>query len=94
MKGSTKKFIKVLAVILANVCIVLGALFIMFTILDSYNPNLMFIDGLGFTRHLDIILAACSMVFGILALSLFMAKKKKRPNQQRGNRSNPNERNR
>lgn len=71
-----KKFLRISLYILANACIVLNAIYITFTILDSYNPMLHFITGNIVTKHLYIILPFLSFVFGIFFITYYWLCKK------------------
>lgn len=82
MKKSTKRKLLIIPMIIANAAIVLGAVFVLFYILDIFNPMFHFLDGhLWITRYLDIILAGLCMVLGILFIvctwELYKKKKKK-----------------
>lgn len=67
MKKKTKKKLLVIPAIIANAAIVLGAVYILFYILDIYNPMYLFLDEhIWITRYLDIIVAGLALVLGIL----------------------------
>ncbi len=56
--------------ILANAGIILGGVYILFYILDRFNPMLHFLSGSNpFSQYLDIILAVMAMLLGILYLA-------------------------
>lgn len=62
-----KKILNVIPQIIANVTIVLSAVYILFYILDDFNPMLHFLgDQVFLTKYLDIILAGLGLVLGIL----------------------------
>lgn len=67
MKKKTKRKLLVIPQIIANAAIVLGAVYILFYILDIFNPMYLFLDEhIWITRYLDIIVAALALVLGIL----------------------------
>ena len=85
MKKSTKRKLRVIPMIIANAAIVLGAVYILFYILDIFNPMFHFLDGhIIVTRYLDIAVAGLCMLLGILfiictwALYTAPVKKKKK----------------
>lgn len=64
---TTRKILNVIPQIIANVTIVLSAVYILFYILDDFNPMLHFLgDQVFLTKYLDIILAGLGLVLGIL----------------------------
>ena len=66
MKEKAKKILNVIPQIIANVTIVLSAVYILFYILDGYNPMLHFLGEQVFlTRYLDIIIAGLGLLLGI-----------------------------
>ena len=83
MKKSTKRKLRIFPMILANAAIVLGAVYILFYILDIFNPNYHFLTGeIWITSHLGIIIAGICMLLGILFIvctwELYTKKKKKK----------------
>ena len=65
--NTAKKILNVIPQIVANVTIVLSAVYILFYILDGYNPMLHFLgDQVFLTKYLDIILACLGLLLGIL----------------------------
>ena len=67
MNEKAKKILNVIPQIIANVTIVLSAVYILFYILDGYNPMLHFLGEQVFlTRYLDIIIAGLGLLLGIL----------------------------
>jgi hypothetical protein len=73
-----KKFLRIILYLLANLFIVLGAVYITFTILDQFNPMLLFIEGNVLTRYLYIVIPALAFVFGILYIIYYWMCRKKR----------------
>lgn len=71
----TKSFggLRILASVLANLTVVLSANYIVFYILDHYNPGLHFVIHSTFilTEHLHLILAGLMILTGLLYLVLF-----------------------
>lgn len=64
---TTRKILNVIPQIIANVTIVLSAAYILFYILDDFNPMLHFLGEQVFlTKYLDIILACLGLLLGIL----------------------------
>ena len=83
MKKKTKRKLLVIPQIIANAAIVLGAVYILFYILDIYNPMYHFLDEhIWITRYLDIIVAVLALLLGILFIvctwELYSKKKKKK----------------
>ena len=67
MNEKAKQILNVIPQIIANVTIVLSAVYILFYILDGYNPMLHFLGEQVFlTRYLDIIIAGLGLLLGIL----------------------------
>ncbi|MDD3400058.1 MAG: hypothetical protein PHT58_00295 [Eubacteriales bacterium] len=74
--SKTKKVFRVLALIFANICLVLGAVFILFTILDNYNPLLHFLSpDFLLTKYIKEIIILSSMALGICTLVACWKKK-------------------
>ena len=83
MKKSTKRKLRIIPMIIANAAIVLGAVYILFYILDIFNPMFHFLDGhIWITRYLDIACAGLCMLLGIFFIictwELYTKKKKKK----------------
>jgi uncharacterized BrkB/YihY/UPF0761 family membrane protein len=71
-----KKFLRIFMYLLANACIVLGAIYITFYILDQYNPMLLFLNGTILTRYLYLILPGMAFLFGLLFIIYYWSCKK------------------
>lgn len=83
MKKSTKRKLLIFPMIIANAAIVLGAVYILFYILDIFNPMFHFLDGhIWITAYLDVIVAGLCMLLGIFFIictwELYTKKKKKK----------------
>lgn len=75
--SKTKKVFRMLALILANVCLVLGGVYVLFTILDGFNPLLHFISpDFILTKYLDKILIGCGMALGLCSIVALWKTKK------------------
>ena len=62
-----KKNLRILSQALSHICIVVAALYILFYILDIYNPMLLFLEKLPYIDFVLAILALLSGVAGIVA---------------------------
>ncbi len=90
-KKSVPRWLQIASTIIANAAIVLSVIYIVFYILDGFNPMLHFLGEQVFvSRYLDVIIAALALVLGILFLictwKIFYGKKgkktKRRPRPQ------------
>lgn len=62
-----KKLLRLIPQLIANATIVLAMVYILFYILDGFNPMLHFLGEQVFlTKYLDIILAVLALLLGIL----------------------------
>ena len=82
-KKSVPRWLQIVSSIIANAAIVLSIIYIVFYILDGFNPMLHFLGEQVFvTRYLDVIIAALALLLGILFLictwKIFYGKKGKR----------------
>ena len=82
-KKSVPRWLQIASTVIANAAIVLSIIYIVFYILDGFNPMLHFLGEQVFvSRYLDIIIAAIALILGILFLictwKLFYGKKKKK----------------
>ena len=82
-KKSVPRWLQIVSTIVANAAIVLSIIYIVFYILDDFNPMLHFLgEQVLVTRYLDVIIAALALVLGILFLictwKIFYGKKGKK----------------
>ena len=82
-KKSVPRWLQIVSTIVANAAIVLSIIYIVFYILDGFNPMLHFLGEQVFvTKYLDVIIAALALVLGILFLictwKIFYGKKGKK----------------
>lgn len=86
-KKSVPRWLQIVSTIIANAAIVLAIIYIVFYILDGFNPMLHFLgEQVYVTKYLDVIIAALALVLGILFLictwKIFYGKKSKKPSRQ------------
>ena len=68
-KRSVPRWLQIVSTIIANAAIVLSIIYIVFYILDGFNPMLHFLGEQVFvTRYLDVIIAGIALLLGILFL--------------------------
>ena len=82
-KKSVPRWLQIVSTIVANAAIVLSIIYIVFYILDGFNPMLHFLGEQVFvTKYLDVIIAVLALVLGILFLictwKIFYGKKSKK----------------
>lgn len=82
-KKSVPRWLQIVSTIIANAAIVCAVVYIVFYILDRFNPMLHFLsDQILVTQYLDIIIAALALLLGILFLictwKIFYGKKGKK----------------
>lgn len=82
-KKSVPRWLQIVSTIIANTAIVLSIIFIVFYILDDFNPMLHFLGEQVFvTRYLDVIIAGLALTLGVLFLictwKIFYGKKGKK----------------
>ena len=82
-KKSVPRWLQIVSTIVANAAIVLSVVYILFYILDGFNPMLHFLgEQVIVSRYLDVIIAALALVLGVLFLictwKLFYGKKVKK----------------
>ena len=87
-KKSVPRWLQIVSTIIANAAIVLSIIYIVFYILDGFNPMLHFLgDQVFVTRYLDVIIAALALILGILFLictwKIFYGKKGKKAKRKR-----------
>lgn len=87
-KKSVPRWLQIVSTILANAAIVLSIIYIVFYILDDFNPMLHFLGEQVFvTRYLDVIIAGIALALGILFLictwKIFYGKKGKKSKKRR-----------
>lgn len=87
-KKSVPGWLKVISTVIANAAIVLSVVYILFYILDGFNPMLHFLgEQVIVSRYLDVIIAGLALVLGILFLictwKLFYGKKGKKTKKTR-----------
>ncbi len=82
-KKSVPRWLQVVSTIIANAAIVCSVVYIVFYILDRFNPMLHFIsEQVIVTQYLDVIMAALALILGVLFLictwKIFYGKKGKK----------------
>ena len=82
-KKSVPRWLQIISTIVANAAIVLSIIYIVFYILDRFNPMLKFLgDQVFVSRYLDVIIAAVALALGVLFLictwKIFYGKKGKK----------------
>ncbi len=82
-KKSVPRWLQIVSTIIANAAIVLSVVYIVFYILDGFNPMLHFLgEQVVVSKYLDVIIAALALILGILFLictwKLFYGKKGKK----------------
>lgn len=87
-KKSVPRWLQITSTIFANAAIVLSIIYIVFYILDGFNPMLHFLGEQVFvTKYLDVIIAALALILGILFLictwKIFYGKKGKKVKRKR-----------
>ena len=86
-KKSVPRWLQIASTITANAAIVLSVIYIVFYILDGFNPMLHFLgEQVIVSRYLDVIIAALALMLGILFLictwKIFYGKKGKKANRR------------
>ena len=87
-KKTIPSWLRVFSTVIANAAIVLSIVYILFYILDGYNPMLHFLgEQVYVSRYLDVIIAGLALLLGILFLictwKLFYGKKGKKTKKTR-----------
>ena len=82
-KKSVPRWLQIVSTIIANSAIVLSVVYIVFYILDRFNPMLHFLgDQIFVSKYLDVIIAALALILGVLFLictwKIFYGKKEKK----------------
>ena len=82
-KKSVPRWLQIVSTVIANAALVLAVVYIVFYILDGFNPMLHFLGEQVFvTRYLDVIIAGIALLLGILFLictwKIFYGKKGKK----------------
>ena len=82
-KKALPRWFTLISTIVANATIVLSVVYILFYILDGFNPMLHFLgEQVYVTKYLDVIIAALALVLGVLFLictwKIFYGKKGKK----------------
>ena len=82
-KKSVPRWLQIVSTIVANAAIVLSVVYIVFYILDLFNPMLHFLgDQVAISRYLDVIIAGLALALGVLFLictwKIFYCKKGKK----------------
>ncbi len=67
-KKSVPRWLQIVSTIIANAAIVTSVVFIVFYILDKFNPTLLFLEQVVISQYLDIIVASLALLLGILFL--------------------------
>ena len=83
-KKSVPRWLKIVSTIVANAAIVCAVVYIVFYILDRFNPMLHFLsEQILVTQYLDVIIAGLALILGVLFLictwKIFYGKKEKKP---------------
>lgn len=82
-KKSVPRWLQIASTIIANAAIVCSIVYIVFYILDRFNPMLHFLsDQIIVSQYLDVIIAGLALVLGVLFLvctwKIFYGKKGKK----------------
>ena len=82
-KKSVPRWLQIASTIVANAAIVCAVVYIVFYILDRFNPMLHFLsDQILATQYLDVIIAGLALILGVLFLictwKIFYGKKGKK----------------
>ena len=65
-KKSLPRWFQILSTVVANAAIVLSVVYILFYILDGFNPMLHFLgEQVVVTRYLDVIIAGLALILGV-----------------------------
>ena len=79
---SVPRWLQIVSTVIANAAIVTSIVFIVFYILDKFNPMLHFLDQVFLSQYLDVIVASLALLLGILFLvctwKIFYGKKGKK----------------
>lgn len=86
-KTNIPRWLQIVSTVIANASIVLSIVYILFYILDGFNPMLHFLGEQVFiTRYLDVIIAGLALALGVLFIictwKLFYQKKSRKPRQR------------
>lgn len=87
-KKSLPRWFQILSTVVANAAIVLSVVYILFYILDGFNPMLHFLgEQVVITRYLDVIIAGLALILGVFFIictwKLFYGKKGKKAKRSR-----------
>ena len=87
-KKSLPRWFQILSTVVANAAIVLSVVYILFYILDGFNPMLHFLgEQVVVTRYLDVIIAGLALILGVFFIictwKLFYGKKGKKAKRSR-----------
>ena len=82
-KKSVPRWLQIVSTIVANAAIVLSVIYIVFYILDGFNPMLHFLgEQVIVSKYLDVIIAGLALLLGVLFLictwKIFYGKKGKK----------------
>ena len=82
-KKSVPRWLQIVSTVIANAAIVLAIVYIVFYILDGFNPMLHFLgEQVIVSKYLDVIVAGLALVLGVLFLictwKIFYGKKGKK----------------
>lgn len=82
-KKSVPRWLQIVSTVIANAAIVLAVVYIVFYILDGFNPMLHFLgEQVIVSKYLDVIIAGLALVLGVLFLictwKIFYGKKSKK----------------
>ena len=68
-KKSVPRWLQIVSTVIANAAIVLAVVYIVFYILDGFNPMLHFLgEQVIVSKYLDVIIAGLALVLGVLFL--------------------------
>lgn len=87
-KKSLPRWFQILSTVVANAAIVLSVVYILFYILDDFNPMLHFLgEQVVVTRYLDVIIAGLALILGVFFIictwKLFYGNKGKKVKRSR-----------
>lgn len=82
-KNSVPRWLQIVSTVVANAAIVLSIVYIVFYILDGFNPMLHFLgEQVIVSKYLDVIIASLALILGVLFLictwKIFYGKKGKK----------------
>lgn len=86
-KKNVPRWLQIASTVVANAAIVLSVVYIVFYILDLFNPMLHFLgEQVAVSKYLDVIVAALALILGVLFLvctwKIFYGKGGKKPKRR------------